>query len=131
MRQTFNFGRIQKALNHAFPSNLCPSISDQNTNYARAYVPGDEDGLHVAVLLWLDLALLLWLVLDEGALLVGADLVALERLAVVGNADLAGDLAAGGLGGDLVHDALLQGALLDGPVLASLVKLEESKIAKA
>ena len=78
----------------------------------------------MAVFLRLELALLLGHVLDLHAVLVPADLVALDHGAVVGHADLAGDLPALGVGVDLLHVALLKGALLHRPLLALLVQLK-------
>ena len=53
-----------------------------------------------------------------------ADLLALESLAVVGNANLPRDLLASRVRMNLLDHLLLQGALLDWPLLALLVKLE-------
>ena len=53
-----------------------------------------------------------------------ADFLALDSLAVVGNANLPRDLLASGIRMNLLDHLLLQGALLDWPLLALLVKLE-------
>ena len=90
--------------------------------------PWHKDSLGVAVLLWLELALFLGDVLDLDLVLVSAHLIALDHLAVVGDAHLAGDLAALCLGVNLLDCPLDQVALLHWPLLAILVHLNTAII---
>lgn len=54
-----------------------------------------------------------------------ADFLSLDRFAVVGHTDLPRDLFASSVRMNLLDHLLLQGALLDGPLLALLVKLNK------
>ena len=81
----------------------------------------------MTIFLWLELALFLWNVLDLDLVLVPTDLLALDHLAVVGDAHLTGDLPALGFRMNLLHRLLLQGTLLHRPLLALLVNLNTER----
>ena len=52
------------------------------------YLLGDQDGLHEAVLLGLEVALLLWNLLDQDLVDVLADWLGLDHGTVIGDANL-------------------------------------------
>ena len=68
--------------------------------------------------------------MDEKALLLPADLLALDHGAVVGDADLAGNLSAGRVRMHLGHRSLFKGALLNRPFLAILIELKNQTFIK-